>query len=587
MEAVIKNIVPDFGRAADFQSSGSVYRQSQREFIDKSSSNRNDCLPIIDRGISDDVIRGGEAIAAAVSEILGEKIRPKRIYQWVEKRPSADRSFWRTARRFEMPHHRTFLGNRRWAVGRNSNNRASTAQPTAGTARPPSSSPRRTSTPARHDHLGVTFPEETGPGALTGKGAAEADRDIAGRRPRSYITSPMSAPDLVLRPYQLECIDALQRSYARGHRAVILQLSTGGGKTVIVAAIARRARLAEHRVLILVHRRELIGQASDKLTRAGVNHGIIAAGCPATPQEAVQVASVQTLARRPDALVKVDLAVIDEANHARANTWRSVLARYPNARLLGVTATPARLNGKGLGIEAGGFFDELVCGPSARDLIADGYLSPSRCYVPRRRVDLSDVKSRAGDYDVSDLVTRVDRPEIVGDAVEQYRLHADHTPGIAYCCNVAHGESVAAAFQAAGYRAECVHGKLKDRDRDRLIAGLGTGEIELLTSCDLISEGLDVPNVGVVILLRPTKSTTLYLQQVGRGMRPASGKGALIVLDHAGNVITHGLPDEERQWSLLGAEKAKKRAQGTGQWRDRAASARNHRGGRPAAGVEP
>lgn len=173
-------------------------------------------------------------------------------------------------------------------------------------------------------------------------------------------------------------------------------------------------------------------------------------------------------------------------------------------------------------------------------------------------LELAGVRSRAGDYVISDLVLRVDCPEIAGDAVEQYALHADHLPGIAYCWNVAHAESVAAAFRAAGYRAECVHGDLKVRDRDRLIASLGTGEIELLTSGDLISEGLDIPNVGALILLRPTNSLTLCLQQIGPWMRPTPGKKALVVLDHVGNVIEHGLPEEERKCSLAGVEEIKK-----------------------------
>jgi superfamily II DNA or RNA helicase len=363
---------------------------------------------------------------------------------------------------------------------------------------------------------------------------------------------------LLLRQYQIECVEALRRAYIDGRRAPVLQLPTGGGKTVILAEIIRRAVAKGRRVLVLVHRRELIHQTAAKLALAGVPHGIIAAEFAPNPEALVQLASVQSLVRRSDTLADVDLIIIDEAHHTRAKCWHSLVERYQKARLLGTTATPARLDGRGLGVEDGGLFDVLVTGPSTRDLILHSYLSPTRCFVPRRRLELADVRSRAGDYVTSDLVLRVDCPEIAGDAVEQYALHANHLPGIAYCCNVAHAESVAAVFRAAGYRTGCVHGDLKVRDRDRLIAGLGTGEIELLTSCDLISEGLDVTNVGAVILLRPTKSLTLYLQQVGRGMRPAPGKEALVVLDHVGNVIKHGLPDQERKWSLAGVEETKK-----------------------------
>ena len=400
------------------------------------------------------------------------------------------------------------------------------------------------------------MPEKARPGAAGG--GTRTDWAIAGRRSRSFITSPTPAPALGLRPYQIECIEALRRAYAAGRRAPILMMPTGGGKTIVFAEVARSARAKGRRVVVLVHRRELLRQAAVKLTWASVPHGIIAAGFPTSPEEPVQVASVQTLARHREALTDVDLFVIDEGHHARADLWQQVLDSQPNARLLGVTATPARLDGKGLGVEAGGVFDALVTGPSMRELIAAGYLAPTRCFVPSRRLDLTGVKSRAGDYVVSDLVARVDRPEIAGDAIQRYRLHADHHPAIAYCCDAHHAERTAETFRRAGYRAACVHGRLSAPDRDRFIAGLGASEVEVLTSCDLISEGLDVPSVGTVILLRPTKSLTLYLQQVGRGTRPAPGKQALIVLDHAGNVVSHGLPDQERKWSLSGIEKAKK-----------------------------
>jgi DNA repair protein RadD len=221
---------------------------------------------------------------------------------------------------------------------------------------------------------------------------------------------------------------------------------------------------------------------------------------------------------------------------------------------LGVTATPARLDGKGLGIAVGGIFDALVPGPSIRELVELGFLSPARVFVPESLIDLRGVRTRGGDFVAGDLAKRVDKHSVSGDAVEHYRLRADHQPAIAFGCTVDHCEHIAERFRDAGYRSQCVHGDLKTKDRDRMIAGLGTGEIEVLTSCDLISEGLDVPAVGAVILLRPTKSLVLFMQQVGRGMRTAPGKTALIINDHAGNTLRHGLPDQERIWTLDGIE---------------------------------
>jgi DNA repair protein RadD len=156
---------------------------------------------------------------------------------------------------------------------------------------------------------------------------------------------------------------------------------------------------------------------------------------------------------------------------------------------------------------------------------------------------------------IADLERAVGSGRIVGDCIEQYRQHADHRPAIAFCVSIKHAEDVAVRFRSAGYRAVCVHGGTPKDERDAAIAGLADGSVEVLTSCDLISEGLDVPVVGAVILLRPTKSLVLYIQQVGRGMRPAPGKDALIVLDHVNNTLVHGLPDLERCWTLDGVAK--------------------------------
>jgi len=364
----------------------------------------------------------------------------------------------------------------------------------------------------------------------------------------------MSAP--ALRPYQSDCVAALRASFAGGHRAPLLALPTGAGKTVIFSEVTRRARAKGRRVLVVVHRRELLHQASAKLAWAGVPHGVIAAGFDAAPAEQVQVGSVQTLVRQLDGLLPFDLIVLDEAHHCRAAMWRSLLKGQPAAKLLGVTATPARLDGKGLGVQAGGPFDDLVAGSDIAELVAVGFLSPARCFVPEQRLDLRGVRVRAGDYVPSELASVVDRAGITGDAVEQYRRRADHQPALAFCATVAHAENVAGCFRAAGYRSQCVHGKTPAAERDVLIAGLGNGAIEILTSCDLISEGLDAPALGAVILLRPTKSLVLHMQQIGRGMRPAPGKAELIVLDHVANVLVHGLPDAKRAWTLAGgAEK--------------------------------
>ncbi len=358
-----------------------------------------------------------------------------------------------------------------------------------------------------------------------------------------------------LRPYQEDAVSRLRTAYAAGARAPLLVLPTGGGKTVVFAHICEGVSARGRRACVLVHRRELIHQASAKLHAAGVPHGIVAPGHTPT-RDAIQVASVQTLGRRIGRGATprpFDLLVIDEAHHACAGQWMGAIAAFPAARLLGVTATPERLDGKGLGRAAGGPFDAIIEGPGMADLIRDGFLVPVEAYAPPGTADTGGIATRAGDWARDQLATAVDRPTITGSAVEHYGRLSPGLPAIAFCVSVEHAKHVATEFRAAGWRAAAADGAMDPRARDAAIAGLGTGAVQVLTSCDLISEGLDVPAVGAVILLRPTKSLGLHLQQIGRGLRPAAGKGHLIVLDHAGNILRHGLPDEPRQWSLEGA----------------------------------
>jgi DNA repair protein RadD len=314
------------------------------------------------------------------------------------------------------------------------------------------------------------------------------------------------------------------------------------------------AALAKGRsVMVPVPRRELLRQASEKPTTAGVAHGIIAPGHAATDHP-VQVASVQTLARRLDQMRQAPprLVIIDEAHHAVAGQWRAILDAFRAAHQLGVTATPIRSVGAGLGVRAGGVFDALVCGPSIADLMAEKHLVRARVFAPVVVPDLTGIRTRSGDYEAAQLAEAMSAPQVVGCAVEHYRRHAAGLPTVLFAASVLHAEAMAGAFRAAGIRAVAVSGVTPPAERDAAVAGLATGAVEVLCSCDLISEGLDVPAIGAVILLRPTKSLALYLQQVGRGLRAADGKAALVVMDHAGNTLTQGLPDAPRRWTLDG-----------------------------------
>jgi len=357
-----------------------------------------------------------------------------------------------------------------------------------------------------------------------------------------------------LRGYQQRAIDDLRDAYRSGARAPLLVLPTGGGKTIIFSTIAASAAAKGNRVLILVHRRELIHQASSKLSWIGLYHGIIAAGVPATDAP-VQVASVQTLARR---LARMDwqpgLIIIDEAHHATAGQWARILDHWPNAYRLGVTATPCRLSGEGLR----SVFDRMVLGPSVADLIFTGFLSPARIYAPPVVADLAGVRSRGGDYANDQAAAAMDRPTVTGDAISHYQRLAAGQQAIAFCCNVKHAVSVCDAFKTAGILAQLLLGDT--RDREQVVADFAAHRIRVLVTVDVVSEGFDVPAASCAILLRPTQSLGLYLQQVGRVLRPSPGKDAAVILDHVGNVNRHGFPDDPRDWSL---DDRMKRTRGT------------------------
>ena len=351
---------------------------------------------------------------------------------------------------------------------------------------------------------------------------------------------------LTLRPYQSQAVHDLRLAYRDGARAPLLVLPTGGGKTIVMAEILRSLSERGRSGLVLVHRRELIAQTSAKLDLAGVPHGIIAAGHAPTPSP-IQVASVQTLARRPHAIAAPpDLIVIDEAHHATAGSWLRALDRWPVALRLGVTATPIRLDGRGLSA----VFDRLVLGPSVADLTREGFLTTARIYAPPQQADLSGIKRRAGDFAVDEAAARLDRPSVTGDAIEHFRRLAGSHRAITFCCSTAHAEHVCKQFNDARIHAATLLGSTDPVQRDRVVQSFASGDLQVLVTVDVVSEGFDVPAAGCAILLRPTQSLGLYLQQVGRVLRPAPGKAHAIVLDHVGNVSRHGFPDDPRDWSL-------------------------------------
>jgi DNA repair protein RadD len=314
----------------------------------------------------------------------------------------------------------------------------------------------------------------------------------------------------------------------------------------LFAEVIKQAHEQQRDVLVLGHRDEIVQQICTALRRLNVRHGIIAPKYAPT-DDLVQVASVFTAVRRLDKMVEPDVVIIDETHHAVAASWKKILEQIPAATLvLGVTATPRRLDGKPLD----DIFEHLIVGPSIGKLIDGGFLAPATVFTPPESPDLKRVKVRAGDYAVDELSHVMSRGIIIETAVQEYTRLCPHAPAIAFCVDIAHSKLVAQAFIDAGYRAAHVDGTTQRKQRRDLIAALG--DVEILCNCGLISEGLDVPGVVADILLRPTKSLSLYLQMVGRASRPADGKDMAYILDHAGNVYRHGLPTAHRRWTLHG-----------------------------------
>jgi superfamily II DNA or RNA helicase len=356
-----------------------------------------------------------------------------------------------------------------------------------------------------------------------------------------------------LRDYQAKAIDEARDAF-RTNRAVLFQLPTGGGKTVTASTVVHGAAQKRNRVWWLTHRRELAGQASRTFHDLGIPHGLIQAGNVSDANALVQVASIQTIARRLSALPEPALIVFDEAHHIGAAQWDTVFNHYPRAKILGLTATPWRLDGQGLGR----WFGHMIEGPTVRHLIDQGSLCDFRLFAPSIP-DLSGVATLAGDYKSGALAKAMDRPAIVGDAIGHYRHLCAGKRAVVFAAGVSNSQNIVAQFNAAGIPAEHVDGSMQSGERDAIVERFRRGETLILSNADLFGEGFDVPAIEAVILLRPTKSLSLYLQQVGRALRPMLGKSEAIILDHAGNSLRHGLPDDLREWSLEDREKRAKR----------------------------
>lgn len=375
-----------------------------------------------------------------------------------------------------------------------------------------------------------------------------------------------------LRSFQLNDKHRIYQSWEMGNKAVLYILPTGGGKTVVLSSIISD-NTNQHQIII-AHRQELIGQISLSLAAIGIEHNIIISDklikefstlqienfqrSYINPYSITTIAGVDTLLRRIDKVdyqqwaKKIKMWIIDEAHHVlKTNKWGKVLQSFPNANGLGVTATPTRQDGYGLGSTNNGLFNTMIIGPSMSDLTSMGFLTPYRIFCPPSNLDLSKVGfTNSGDFAKPQLVRAIEKSTITGDTVKHYLKYANGIRGLTFCTDVKSAKITTNKYNDAGIPAMLVTAKTPIRDRVNASKKLKSGNLLQLVNVDVFGEGYDLPSVGCISFLRPTASLNLYMQQFGRGLRIAEGKINAIILDHVGNVERHGFPDMFRQWSL-------------------------------------
>ncbi len=400
-----------------------------------------------------------------------------------------------------------------------------------------------------------------------------------------------------LRPYQKEVKGRIYSAWSCGARNVLAVLPTGAGKTVLFSDIIHDHNGAS---CAIAHRQELVSQISLALARDKVQHRIIGPKnviklCVGVQMEELGhsyfdpnarcgVAGVDTLVRRGSELhnwmQSVSLWVGDEHHHfLKDNKWGKAVAMFPNAKGLGVTATPIRADGKGLGRHADGLVDEMIVGPGMRELIGMGYLTDYRIFAPPSDLDLTNVtvSKATGDFNPDKLKKAVRQSHVIGDVVTHYLKFARGKLGITFATDVETAHDIAQKFNDNGVPAIAVSAKTPDADRIKIIRKFKNREYLQLVNVDLFGEGFDLPAVEVISMARPTASYSLFVQQFGRALRLMvdvknwdsltneqrlwhindSSKSSALIIDHVGNVVRHGLPDAYREWSLDRRDKRK------------------------------
>jgi len=362
---------------------------------------------------------------------------------------------------------------------------------------------------------------------------------------------------IVLRDYQNDMIAKVREAFKAGNRSVLMQMATGSGKTLTAAYIIKHAAEKGNSTLFLCNRRELVEQTVEAFASIGVNVGVIAAGTKPNWNLAVQVGSIDTLrARMDDTFYFPDLVIWDECRGIAAASWAKIREHYKDAYHIGLDATPKRLDRKPLRP----YFEEMICGLTIGELIERGALVPPRVYSPREKVDLTGVKMSMGDFDAQSLAEVMGKSAITGDIIGHYQRLGVGRQGLTFCPTIEYSNMMVRLFNGAGIAAEHLDGNSSKKVRKKIVGKYRDGDLRMLSNVNLFTAGFDVPNVSYIADASPTMSLANYMQRAGRAARPAEGKEYYVLSDHAGNSFRHGLPHEDREWSLDAPPKRKKSA---------------------------
>lgn len=355
---------------------------------------------------------------------------------------------------------------------------------------------------------------------------------------------PRCSVGLELRDYQVDIIEQARALMRQGKKTILIQSPTGSGKTVLTGFMMREAARRSKPAWFGVHRIELVEQSVRTLEDVGLVPEVVAAGYRSKSSNVLaKVVSIPTLSRRGFS-EPPELMIWDECHHIVAGTWLKLFRAMPDTFHIGCTATPERLDGTGLVA----CFGDMIKGPSVSKLMADGYLSKYRLFSAGQ-FSTDNIHVKMGDYDRSELRVALEKPAIVGNAVDEYERRANGLRSLVFCVSVEASKAVADEFHSRGHRAVHLDGDSSPEFRKATMDEFRSAPHPMIIcNCELFGEGLDVPGIECVQLLRPTMSLAMYLQQVGRSLRP--GKEQAIILDHVQNYERHGLPDDEREWSL-------------------------------------